>query len=65
MFSNTCPHCGYCQHCGRGGYKESIYPRYYDTTVTTSIPSPSERELEKRLKEERATDRCNHQKVSY
>jgi hypothetical protein len=22
----TCPSCGYCKHCGRGGYQ--VYPQY-------------------------------------
>ena len=27
--NNTCPSCGYCQHCGRGGYVgPTIYPHY-------------------------------------
>lgn len=25
---DTCPNCGYCLHCGRGGYREPYYPYY-------------------------------------
>lgn len=25
----SCPHCGYCPHCKRGGYRTYPYPHYY------------------------------------
>lgn len=50
--SETCPNCGYCKHCGRGGYitapwvspRYPIYPTYlpppwtYPTWTTADIP---------------------------
>lgn len=25
---DSCPNCGYCRHCGRGGYNTQPYPYY-------------------------------------
>lgn len=33
----TCPNCGYCEHCGRGGHHHPIYPHpmwIYTTELT-------------------------------
>ena len=44
-FFHTCPNCGYCPHCGRGGYRTYPYqppyvpyttPIWYGTTTGTT-----------------------------
>lgn len=46
MSESTCPNCGYCKHCGRGGHQVAPWqiqpvitwhPRWWDTT--TNAPS--------------------------
>ena len=37
MLNDTCPHCGYCKHCGRGGsftrpWYPYTQPYWYNTT---------------------------------
>lgn len=41
----TCPNCGYCPHCGRGGWTRpypTFAPPYFTWTTTAGEPSKNQ-----------------------
>lgn len=37
-YYSTCPGCGRCNHCGRGGFYTPMYPYWYETITSTTWP---------------------------
>lgn len=39
--TGSCPNCGYCPHCGRGGYRTMpLYPPAYPSPAYPWYPGP-------------------------